>query len=51
MRAMPDCLWIDASHGAAGDMLLGSLLDAGASLDVVREALARLSIEPVELTV
>ncbi len=47
-------LWWDCAVGAAGDMLLASLLDAGADVDVVRAGLQGLglsgwSVEPNEV--
>ena len=39
-------LYFDCFSGAAGDMILGSLIDAGVPLDDVRRALGSLAIEP-----
>ena len=39
-------LYFDCFSGAAGDMVLGSLIDAGVPLDDVRRALGSLAIEP-----
>lgn len=44
-------IWIDASCGASGDMLLGALLGAGVPLDVVRSAVEAIAPEPVTLRV
>lgn len=42
-------VWVDASAGASGDMLLGALLGAGVPLDVVRAAVDVVAPEPVAL--
>lgn len=44
-------VWIDASSGASGDMLLGALLGAGVPVDVVQRAVDAVAPEPVALRV
>lgn len=44
-------LLVQCASGVSGDMLLGALLDLGASLDAVRAAVTAVAPEPVEVDV
>ena len=43
--------YLDCFAGAAGDMVVGALLDAGASAEALRTGLAALPIDPFELEI
>jgi pyridinium-3,5-bisthiocarboxylic acid mononucleotide nickel chelatase len=42
-------IWVDASAGASGDMLLGALLGAGVPLETLQSAVSAACPEPVQL--
>jgi len=42
-------VWVDASSGASGDMLLGALLGAGVPVTVLQQAVDAIAPEPVAL--
>ncbi len=44
-------LYFDCISGISGDMALGALIHAGADIDVIRERLSSLPIEPFEIEV
>jgi pyridinium-3,5-bisthiocarboxylic acid mononucleotide nickel chelatase len=44
-------VWVDASAGASGDMLLGALVGAGVPIDVLQDAVDAISPEPVNLRI
>ena len=49
MSAGEKILWLDATAGASGDMILGALVDLGAPLAVVKRAVAGLGLRGVRL--
>ena len=49
MSARETILWLDAAAGAAGDMIVAALVDAGAPFAAVRGAVASLSLDGVRV--
>jgi len=43
--------WLDCTAGASGDMFLGALIDAGAPVEAIRQAIGALGTEPIQLEV
>ena len=50
MSAAEKVLWLDATAGASGDMILGALVDLGAPFAGVKRAVASLGLRGVRLT-
>ena len=48
---MTATVWVDASSGASGDMLLGALVGAGVPVEVLQAAVDAVAPEPVTLRV
>ncbi len=42
-------LYLDMMAGISGDMMLGALADLGVPMDLIRENVARLEVEPVDI--
>jgi len=50
MTSSVQIAYFDCFSGASGDMLVGSLLDAGLSLDALRQELESLALSGYELS-
>lgn len=50
LYTMRSVLYLDCGSGASGDMLLGSLIDAGVPIESVRDALGSLQLDGVDVS-